>query len=283
MDSVMSLSGDQSIVRKLKLDSWKSHAMTFTVGMLALIGIPYIHIGIIHRWFWVPGKVGKVDKGTCTCSCFDTIFRGSYERGVTGYKNVYFNATAGSLQIWALIVGSLLISYEVIRYLIKVLRKGAVRWTWFFLFAASVYPHYYSVWNYFNYINERFYSQWYHQLLFSTTEIISTAVDLNLCNKNQAVTSRKVLMVFSINFMHVVVAGIDQFVANVFLGRGYAFQVFRDIGMTPPDVLHIVVCLIEMYRISKMHGPGMGTGSIIRDLPYAGAFMALFFIVSKML
>jgi len=47
------------------------------------------------------------------------------------------------------------------------------------LYMLSIYPHYYSWWNYFNYYNEGFYDQWYHQFYFTCTEIISSGILIN--------------------------------------------------------------------------------------------------------
>ena len=40
-------------------------------------------------------------------------------------------------------------------------------------FLGSVYPHYYAWWAYFNYINDDFYEQCIHQLVFTVTEVIA--------------------------------------------------------------------------------------------------------------
>ncbi|KAL5006780.1 hypothetical protein ScPMuIL_015586 [Solemya velum] len=76
----------------------------YICGILPVAFLPYLHIGIIHLYLWVPDKKA-VNREDCRCNCFDTVFKGSYESpGNVHYKHVYFNATAQTLKIWILTV-----------------------------------------------------------------------------------------------------------------------------------------------------------------------------------
>ena len=125
------------------------------------------------------------------------------------------------------------------------------------LFLSVIYSHYYSWWNYVNYWNDEFYHQWYHQLFFSITELASTILVVDLCNVEQAATPVKLLTIASIAFVHILVSGLDQFVTNVVMGRGYRFQIIRDLGFMLPDLLHLLVPLLLQC------GWGGGVGSDI--------------------
>lgn len=76
-----------------------------------------------------------------------------------------------------------------------------------------------------NYYNDEYYSQWYHQLFFSVTEIISSCIILFLCNTSHEVTQYKLSIIIGIAVVHVTLSSVDQFVSNVLQGEGYSHQV----------------------------------------------------------
>ena len=66
------------------------------------------------------------------------------------------------------------------------------------LFSITIYPHYYSWWMYVNYYNDDFYNQYWHQLFFTVTELISTTIVMHLINSDNLVTTRKILMIMGL-------------------------------------------------------------------------------------
>ncbi|KAK3575856.1 hypothetical protein CHS0354_034452 [Potamilus streckersoni] len=228
--------------------NYKDKVIAFLTGALVIILLPYIHIGIIYLKLWVPDKK-RVFKNNCSCSCFDTVFRGEYEQpGKTMYKHVYFNATWQTLCIWFLTVIFILLAYESIKYLIPLARRRNLRISMFILYVINIYPHYYSWWSYFSYYNEDFYSYYKHHMLFTVTELMSSAVVLNLCDIRNEFISWKILTLVSINIMHVLVGGMDQFIHEVIYGHGARFHKARNIGLMVPDILHVVVPLWAFHK-----------------------------------
>lgn len=65
---------------------------------------------------------------------------------------------------------------------------------------------------------------------FTVTEIITTCIVLNLCDKRNEIISWKILAIVSINVMHILVGGMDQFISDVIYGQGAAFHKARNIG-----------------------------------------------------
>jgi hypothetical protein len=64
------------------------------------------------------------------------------------------------------------------------------------LFLSVVYPHYYAWWAYFNYYNDDYFAQCYHQLFFTATEMVSTVTVLSLVDREKSlVTPRKILLI----------------------------------------------------------------------------------------
>ena len=100
----------------------------------------------------------------------------------------------------------------------------------------------------FSYYNEEFYNYFVHQIMFAVTELIVTAVVLNLCNHDNSFSLWKVCTIIAINLVHIIVSGMDQFIVNVVQGKGYSFQNFRDVGLMVPDVLHVLIPLQVFYQ-----------------------------------
>ncbi|XP_067950857.1 uncharacterized protein [Watersipora subatra] len=188
-------------------------------GLFLLCLIPYLHIGVFGYYVW-PAKP-PVDPKTCECSCFDTIFRGHYEHPpCTDYKHWYFNATLNAYKIWCLVVVGLIVAYECFKHILSCFMDKDIRYTMTILFLSTIYPHYYSWWNYFNYYNEQFYEQWYHQLYFTISEIISSGIIIHLIRASNKLENFHILPVFAINLSHVIIGSLDQFVINLIYGFG---------------------------------------------------------------
>lgn len=230
--------------------NYKQKTIAFLTAAVVIISLPYIHFGIIQSMVFA-GKP-KVDRKSCNCSCFDTIFRGAYESpGKAGYKHVYFNITWQTCRIWIFTVIFILMAYESSKYLIGVISNKSLRISMFLLFFINLYPHYYSWWSYFSYYNEDFYDYYKHHMMFTITEIIATCLVLNLCDIRNPIVSWKVMAIVSINSMHVLIALMDQFFAHVIQGRGTHFQNVRNIALMVPDLFHVVIPLIELFTFAR--------------------------------
>ena len=60
----------------------------------------------------------------------------------------------------------------------------------------------------------------YHCACSQLTELFSTTFVLHLANKENSVTSRKVLCIIGTSLLHIIAGSVDQFIQNVFLGEG---------------------------------------------------------------
>ena len=81
---------------------------------------------------------------------------------------------------------------------VAILLASFNRWRFAVLFLSSVYPHYYAYWAVWNYINDDFYDQMWHQALFTSTEILSTVIILRLADSDTPVTPTNLLIIISI-------------------------------------------------------------------------------------
>lgn len=143
-------------------------------GSLAPALIPPAHIVIL--WYFWENYARYVDRHFCSCSCWDTVFKGPYESGVAAYKHMYFNATPNSFKMWILTVFAVIALYECIKRLIALILQQRVRYSMMMLFLLSIFSHYYAWWAYINYYNDDYYNQWNHQLFFTVSSSINHSV-----------------------------------------------------------------------------------------------------------
>jgi len=219
------------------------------VQCIALLGpvlIPAIHILILEK-FWSDYTV-NVSREHCTCSCWDTVFKGPYEAGVARYKHMYFNATENTFKIWALTVVCTIVFYECAKNVIRLCLDGQLRYDVVLMFLLSVFSHYYSWWSFVNYWNDDFYSQWNHQIFFTITELYSTGVLYVICDRRKEIKKFHLYSVIAVGLTHMLAAGFDQFVINVIGGSGFAHQVIRDLFLMIPDILNVVIPLLKLKK-----------------------------------
>jgi len=225
-----------------------STVATCLLAALLPLLLPVLQFGLVYR-LWEEHAV-VVRREACQNSCWDTVFKAGYETGAGSYKHVYFNATWQAGLMWALTLASSLLLYEAVRYLAALYMAGRLRPRLALLFLSSVYPHYYAFWTTWGYLNDDFYEQLPHQLLFTLTEAASSLLVLRLADLDQQASPRRLLAVAGVAGGHVLAAMWDQFLGNVMRGEGGLHQVLRDLGFMLPDILHIVIPLQELASVA---------------------------------
>ena len=108
---------------------------------------------------------------------------------------MHFNLTLNTFKIWVVTVVAVLALYEVMKYLVKAVWSGKARSTMCALFLSVVFSHYYAWWMYFNYYNDEFYSQFYHQTFFTLTELVSTSCVVYLISTDNPMRPRLILTI----------------------------------------------------------------------------------------
>jgi len=221
----------------------------FLLSVLIPLGIPLLQFGGVYK-LWAQHD-RHVKRDSCQNSCWDTVFKAGYETGVGSYKHVYFNATWQAAAMWSVTLLSAILLYEAIKYLIHLYTRRRIRWRMAVLFTAAIYPHYYAFWMMWGYFNDDFYVQFSHQLLFTTTELASTVILLQMADTEVQASPHKLMVVVGIGVGHVIAGGGDQFVSNVLKGQGGLHQILRDIGFMVPDILHIILPIMELRQFAK--------------------------------
>ena len=195
-------------------------------------------------------------KFECLC-CTISSNIGSYQVGPGSYKDVYFNTTATTFKIWLLTMTAVVMFYEAVKKIVKLILRGRLRYSMFVLFLSVMYSHYFTWWNFFNYLNDDYDEQWNHQVFFSLTELISTAVVLHLCERNNVCKPRLLFLILNIATVHILTSGVDQFLENVLFSRGASHQIVRDLGLMFADILHVVIPLWEVGRYAESINRGI--------------------------
>ena len=221
--------------------------LKLSLGSLLLpLLLPILQFGVVFR-LWAQHGV-NVTRDHCSNSCWDTNFKAGYETGAGIYKHVYFNTTWQAGTMWVLTVCAVIALYESGKYLTNLFLARKLRWKFAVLFLCSVYPHYYAWWAVWNYINDDFYDQMKHQFLFTSTELLSSLVILQLADKDRNASPDKLLVIIAIAGGHVMASGWDQFVSNVLLYEGFLHQILRDVGFMIPDLLNIYLPIKELQQ-----------------------------------
>lgn len=221
----------------------------FLPSVLLPLCLPLFQFGLVYN-LWSEHAV-VVKREFCQNSCWDTVFKAGYETGAGSYKHVYFNSTWQAGAMWVLTLLSAIALYEAGKYLVSLHTEGRLRWRMGLLFLAAVYPHYYAYWTIWGYLNDDFYEQVCHQLLFTVTELASTVAVLQLADKNLQASPHRLMVVVGIAGGHVLASAWDQFVSNVMKGEGGVHQVLRDLGFMVPDLLHILLPIQELGQYAK--------------------------------
>lgn len=219
------------------------------VGVLIPFLIPSTHIIILY-YFWSVYAI-QVRQQHCTCTCWDTIFKASFESGqTTAYKHMYFNATKNTMYMWGLVIVGTIASYEGFKKSIGLILRRSARFLMVFLFCISVVSQYIGWWDLINYINDDHYSQINYQVFMSLNELISTIYVLNLSNVQVHFQKKKLAIILALGIARVIVRFFNDFYGLwVFTTEeepGDLDQLWSDLIKGVPDVVHILLTFFVM-------------------------------------
>lgn len=87
---------------------------------------------------------------------------------------------------------------------------------------------------------------------------------VHLCCRDNVLHPWKLLVILDINLMHVIVAGLDQFITNVIYREGQHFEATRDFALMAPDVFHVLVAYFELSSLAAKRRTGI-LGLVYRE------------------
>ena len=100
-------------------------ALAGVFGLSVPILIPVFQFGLVFRLWDRYNK--PVDRKLCSCSCWDTVFKGGYETGVGEYKHFYFNSNQNTAIIWSLTVACTVALYEGCKHCLTQFLNGKLK------------------------------------------------------------------------------------------------------------------------------------------------------------
>ena len=115
-----------------------------------------------------------VDRSSCDCACWDGAFKNGYS--IAGYKTVFFSLDRRLLAIALWFVLFLLLAMSLARTAARALAAGDARLPLVAVLLAQLYPHFYSMWATFNYLNEGDSYFLPTQLCFAASEVLGSAL-----------------------------------------------------------------------------------------------------------
>lgn len=169
----------------------------------------------------------SVDRGTCSgCSCWDGLSKAPYDKG--RFKFIFFNMAWETTLLLAILVVHVLLLDRSIRAVASAVLSGRANWPAIVAFLASMPGVFYGAGALSHYINDQDHRMVPTQLYFSITETICAACILRSTAapgvssaaeaQAEAATRRLgVWLAWSISLTHVVLAGLDQIIEDLFV------------------------------------------------------------------
>lgn len=246
------------LISKLKIMA----LLEYLTGILLPFLVPSTHIILLYL-FWSQYAF-HVQREHCTCSCWDTVFKASYETGNPSfYKHMYFNATTSTMYMWLLIVLGCIGLYEGSKKTMRhVLRKTA-RPSIVFLFSVSVVSQYRAWWDLINYINDEHYAQIYYQCVASLTEVISTFHVLDLINDQVHLKTKNLTIIWGLSIARMS----SRFLNDLYelLSEQFDDDFGSQLAKFLPDLIHFVVPIGLMYLHRDSFGSYRQIGRVYKN------------------
>ena len=82
------------------------------------------------------------------------------------------------------------------------------------------------------------------------TEILSTAMVVHLCCRDNRLSPWKLMIIIIINLTHIIVNSLDQFITNVIHREGQQFEAVRDLALMTPDIFHVLLAYFELSQLA---------------------------------
>jgi hypothetical protein len=199
--------------------------------------------GLMAQTYGMGWPAYTVDDGKCTCSCFDSAYKGRLHAVFPPvYKHVYFNMRFETACLLALIFGSLLGLTTIIQKIVCCVADGTCDKSVIALVALSIYPNFYGLWCVFNYVNDRFYPMLWSQVFFSASEVYVTSVLYRLLAKGSTIPSQHVHWALAVASVHILLAAYENVLWGVFqYDKG--LRNLRDTFLMSSDVLTVIYLL----------------------------------------
>ena len=103
-----------------------------------------------------------------------------------------------------------------------------------------------------------------------------------MCDSQQPLRVRPLLLVAVIGTFHILAGSWDQFVSNVLLGNGRWYQQSRDMAFVSFDLLHVLVSGVYLLRLARQASTAR-PGPTKKDIVIAGGTVIILTIITTLL
>jgi hypothetical protein len=155
----------------------------------------------------------QVDRAACDCTCWDGAFKNGYN--TAGYKTSHFSFDERLPWLMAWVAAAILLATSLVRHVVKTAVSGAARIPLLIAIIVQLYPNHYGFWSAFNYINEGIWGFMAVQVLFTATEVASTAVAAAHLNSGTPLEPRALWIIIGVAGLHVFHNTIDWTTSNI--------------------------------------------------------------------
>jgi hypothetical protein len=224
--------------------SWIAFAISIIATMSFIFIIHYViplALGAFDSKYHTP-----INKGRCYCSCFDGLNKGRYGRG--RYKSVYWNMEKETFIIMGIWFLYFLIFMRTVESVVNLLLEKKLNFIWFFLLLCSIQPTFYGMWMMWNYINDRIYHLFFHQIYFTITEMINFIVIYLYLDKSNRLGENLLWITLAISSVHVLQSIWDQGLTGILAAPLDFFM--RDMMFLIGDVPLVVLSMLHLHWIT---------------------------------
>lgn len=148
-----------------------------------------------------------VDRESCTCSCWDGAFKNGYS--TAGYRTVFFSLDERLIAVALWPAAYFLLALALARAAATTLAAGEARLPFAAVLLAQVYPHHYSFWTGWNYLNESNSGFMIVQVTFAVSEVVATAAIAAQLSSRTPLSPRALWLVVGIAALHMWHSALD--------------------------------------------------------------------------
>jgi hypothetical protein len=141
-----------------------------------------------------------VSRDSCDCSCFDGAYKMGYN--TQGYKTIHVSFDERLLGIMLWLTTFFVLAISLVRHMTNSLLLGEARLPLALALVCQLYPHHYSMWAGFNYLNEGLTGFMAVQIVFAGTEVLSTALGAAQLNTKTPLSPKALWGMVFVSLLH---------------------------------------------------------------------------------
>jgi len=184
--------------------------------VVLIVMLLYLGSGRFAFWDWAPTESMWVPPNpACTCDCWDAQIKAGFDQRKY-YRSLYVNTDRIAALLLLLCIFYIVSGFTLFNRLFALWGKDRLRWSVAMVLLLQVFPNLFNFNATFNYLNDRWYSLFPHQLFFNVTEWISTFVLLAYADSRLPIEAWGSAIIVAMTGTHAIQLVIDEGFAGVF-------------------------------------------------------------------